>query len=81
MASKIITTTTLDITLLDSDNYEMTLKIDNPREDISSKADVKTALDTVISQGWWLGRSGMPITSVGRVTKVATTKYIFDEEE
>lgn len=67
------TTKVAEIVLLDSANYEKTLRLDNPKDNITL-AGVRTAFQSAITEGWLLGRNGDAIISVPRVNIVETTK-------
>lgn len=67
------TTKVAEIVLLDAANYEKTLRIDNPQDNLTL-AGVRAVFATAISEGWLLGRSGDAIISVPRVNIVETTR-------
>lgn len=62
-----------EIVLLDEGNYEKTLRIDNPKDNLTL-AGVRSVFQSAITEGWLLGRSGARVISVPRVNIVETTK-------
>ena len=64
----------VEVVLVDSGNYEKTLRLDNPKESLTL-TQIRTAFATPISEGWLVGKNGTyPVTSVARATVVVTTK-------
>lgn len=70
----VTTTNTLDITVVDSGNYETTFKINNPKTSVTSVEQVRTAFATAINGGWWISRFGQPMANIARVSKTVTEK-------
>lgn len=66
------TTTVAEVVLLDDSNYEKTLRLDNPKDNLTL-AEVRAAFATPISEKWFYGRSSL-VVSVARVNIVTTTK-------
>lgn len=66
-------TSTVDITLVDSANYETTFKIDNPTDTISL-TEIKAAFAPMIQAGYLLSRYGYAQASVARATRVITQR-------
>lgn len=66
-------TNVAEVVLLDESNYEKTLRLDNPKNNLTL-AEVRAAFATAINEKWLLGRSGAPVTSVPRVNIVQTIK-------
>lgn len=66
-------TQVVEVVLVDSANYEKTLKLDNPQQNLTL-SQIRTAFSTPISEGWLLGKSGAPISSVARANIVETRK-------
>lgn len=66
-------TNVVEIILVDASNYEKSLRIDNPQEDLTL-ATIRQKFATVISEGWLLGKGGTPITSVARANMIVTRK-------
>lgn len=66
-------TNVVEITLVDESNYEKTLRLDNPRQNLTLST-IRTAFSTPINEGWLLGRSGAPVASVARAAFVVTQK-------
>lgn len=66
-------TKTVDVTLVDSANYETTLKIDNPKDDLTM-TQIRAAFQGMISAGYLLSRYGYAQATVARASLVVTTK-------
>ena len=66
-------TNVVEIVLVDSANYEKSLRIDNPQENLTLST-IRQKFTTVISEGWLLGKSGEPVTSVARANLIVTRK-------
>lgn len=66
-------TNVLEIVLVDDSNYEKTLRLDNPVDNVTL-AVIRQKFATAISEGWLLGKSGTPVILVARASKVVTQK-------
>ena len=67
------TTSTVDITLVDSSNYETVYKINNPMDELTL-TEIRNAYSAIIAAGLLYSRYGNPITSVARAVITLTTK-------
>lgn len=66
-------TNVVEITVLDSDNYERTYRIDNPRDNLTL-AQIQSAFATPISEQWLFASTGSRVVSVARAIVSVTTK-------
>ncbi len=66
-------TNVVEITVLDSENYERTFRIDNPKSNLTL-AQVQAAFATPISEQWLFSSNGSRIVSVPRAVVSVTTK-------
>lgn len=71
MAIVITNTSTVDITVIDSANYEYVYKINNPKEELTM-TEIRNAYNNVIENGLLYSKNDYPITTVARATTVAT---------
>lgn len=62
----------LEVVLIDTANYEKTLRLDNPVDNVTL-AQVRNAFSTAISEGWLFGKGGF-VASVARASIIETTK-------
>lgn len=74
MATTTSTSSTLDIVLVDSQNYDSTFKINNPINS-PTMAQIQEAYAYVIGTGhqYLYSRQGNPFTTIARASKTQTT--------
>lgn len=79
MASYIKESSTVNITVVDSDYQETIFKIDEPREDVTLQ-ECKNAFANVLAQQLLFTRDGLPFTEVSRASLVVTRIVTSDLE-
>ena len=67
----------LDIQLIDEDAKTTTVKLDNPREDIT-KNQVISVFATAISNNWLLSNYGNPVKAIGQVQLSTSEKILLE---
>lgn len=73
-------TKTVDVVLVDSSNYEVTLKLNNPVDEISL-SDIKSAFQNLFNIGNVKSRYGNLYTGVARATVTTITKVVLTDSE
>lgn len=77
---KIVTTSVIQIQVIDEDGKTKTYNLDNPKENLTLD-NIRTAFSSAINGRWLLGNSGIPIINVKSANYSIATKTYLDGSE